>query len=100
MVKENTCKSHISLSALCKSKGSVTDKRIETLETHGKRHKCSVKFKDTRICQFNNPSSIQRFGIPVASNSKRITFWQTLVVILCCQKIAWQTKEKLLLRLV
>ena len=54
MVKENTCKSHISLLALCKSKGSVTDKRIETLETHGKRHKCSVKFKDMRICQFNN----------------------------------------------
>ena len=50
MMKENTCKSHISLSALCKYKGSVTDKRIETLETHGKRHKCSAKFKD--ICKF------------------------------------------------
>ena len=44
--------------------------------------------------------SVQRFGIPVASNSERITFWQMLVVILCCQKIAWQTKEELLLRLV
>ena len=50
MMKENTWKSHILLSALCKYKGSVTDKRIETLETHGKRHKCSVKFKDT--CKF------------------------------------------------
>ena len=50
MTKENTRKSHISLLALCKYKGSVTDKGIETLETHGKRHKCSVKFKD--ICKF------------------------------------------------
>ena len=50
MMKESTCISHISFSALCKYNGDVTDKSIETLETHGKRHKCSAKFKD--ICKF------------------------------------------------
>ena len=101
MLNENTCKSHISLTALwCKYEDFVRDKRREILKTYGKHHKCRVKFGD--ICKFitsENLSiyvhhqSVQRLGIPVVSNRKIIRFWQTLVIFFVVRKLHDKRKK-------